>query len=86
MAEEDLTQACYSLTQLAKLMGTNRKKVRRLLWHAGISSHLLGKKRMVFVSDIETKLPALWASVASCERRRAIARALEYAERRSPAP
>jgi hypothetical protein len=82
MSEHLRLQAYYTLTELGLLTATGRKRVARLLHHAGIATRVFGGQRLVFVSDIEARLPELWASVVACERVRAISRVLRQAQDR----
>ncbi len=77
MAEHTKVQPFYSLSELGYLTDTNRKRVLRMLRQSRIRTYRMGNRHLVFVSEIEKKLPDLWASVVACERVRAITRALE---------
>ena len=70
-------QPVYTLGDLAKALSISRRRADRLLKNAGIPSRLMGGLRMILVSDIELRMPGLWASMVACERARAITRALE---------
>ena len=74
-------QGVYTMAELARLLAISRKRVRLLLNNAGIASHIVGSHRMVWVADVQEKLPAMWASLVACERMRAMAGALEEIQR-----
>jgi hypothetical protein len=74
---EPKLEAYYSIRELVEITGKSRGRVERLLAHAGIHWRRMGGQRIVFVSDIEVRLPELWASMVACERARAVSRALE---------
>ena len=59
-----------------ELTDSSRGRVLRLLKRTGIEARWVGGQRLVFVVDIEAKLPELWQSLILCERARAMARAL----------
>jgi hypothetical protein len=84
MSEHLTLQAYYTVTELGLLTATGRKRVARLLHHAGITTRRVGGQRLVFVSEIEARLPELWASVVACERVRAISRALQATKADEP--
>jgi hypothetical protein len=67
----------YTLTEMSRLTSMSPRRVRRMLDHAGIKYRRSGGQYLVFVSQIQARLPDLWDSVVTCEQMRAIARALE---------
>ena len=67
----------YTLTELGEVTESNRKRVKTTLRNAGIPMRRTGKYNLVFVIDIQERLPELWKSLVSCERVRAINRALQ---------
>ncbi len=70
-------QAVYSVTELSRALAITYGRTDRILKQAAIPARRVGKARLVLVSDIELRMPELWASVVACERARAITRALE---------
>lgn len=75
-------QAFYSIGELARLTSMSKKRIRLMLTNVGITSHLEGGLRIVFISDIEARLPALWASIVACARMQVVVRTIEEAHER----
>ena len=69
-------QAFYTLTELIQLASTTRRKLTTLLRVTGIPSPRIGKRKVVFISDIKKFLPQLWESLLALEQARALERAL----------
>jgi hypothetical protein len=70
-------QPFYRLSELVDLTSTSRGRMLRMLAHAGIERRPVGGLKLIFVSDLKAKLPALWRSIVACEQARNVARALE---------
>ena len=71
----------YRLSELMELTESRRNRLVRLLHRAGIETRRSGRVRLVFLSDIEARMPELWRSLVLCERARAMARAVAARER-----
>jgi hypothetical protein len=63
-------QAVYSIVELARAANVSPNRMRRLLRAAGIALLRSGRVLLVPFSEIETKIPPLWASLIALERSR----------------
>ncbi len=74
----------YRLSELVQLTDTTRGRVLRMLQAANVPRREVGGQKLVFVSDIKTKVPFLWKSIVACEQARYVARTLERLHRCAP--
>ena len=65
-------QAYYTYSELAKAMSISRRRVERLCRNEGILTHRVGNRHVVWLSDIEEHLPAMFRSLMTCMRLRAM--------------
>jgi hypothetical protein len=66
-------QALYSIVALARFARLTRYKLRRILRSNGIQLVRIGRAVFVPLSEIERKIPPLWASICAAEKIRRIA-------------
>lgn len=61
-----------SLTRadLAERSGISLSRLDRLLRRVGIASRRTEGRYLIFVADVEARLPELWASLLLCEKMR----------------
>ena len=57
----------YLLSELATAMSVTKKTVRRLHVLAKVPVEKLGGTVVVYASDLEVRLPKLWASLVACD-------------------
>jgi excisionase family DNA binding protein len=60
-------RALYSVAELARAGGVERRKMRRLLQQAGVRVLRVGKLWCVSVSELEERVPTLWEGIRSVE-------------------
>lgn len=63
MGKPRIDQALYSVGDLAKLIGWNRHRTRRLLLRHGLIEATDGKKAYVTLVDLQRGIPKVWDSV-----------------------
>jgi hypothetical protein len=63
-------QAYYTFSELAKLMEISRRRVERLCRNEGLITDRVGNRHVIWVSDIEEHLPAMFRSLLTCQRAR----------------
>jgi hypothetical protein len=67
----------YRVGELARLSGISPKRLRRMLRASGIVFRKAGRRRLIYLSDIRVRMPALWASLEMHLRFAMLAEALE---------
>jgi hypothetical protein len=60
----------YTIPMLARALGIGRSRVNRLLDAQDVLVYTVGRSRLVPLSEIEEKLPALWESIRTAEKER----------------
>jgi hypothetical protein len=60
--------AVLSVTQLAKLANISRQRMHRLLKDANVPMRRIGRKRAIFLTDLQLALPGLWESIREYRR------------------
>ena len=67
----------YQLSELATAMSVSKRSVRRLLRLAKVPTEKLGGTVVVYASDLEVRLPKLWASLVACDAATSVRRDME---------
>jgi len=61
---EDLPlRAAYTVAELARASGIDRRRIQRILEQAEVSFLMSGSVRLVSLSEIELKVPSLWEGI-----------------------
>lgn len=60
-------RALYSIPELARTARVHRNTLRRLLDSAGVRLVRAGRSLLVPLSEIESRVPALWRSLVAIE-------------------
>lgn len=71
-----IAQAVYTVPELARMMGVDRFRCRRILdqVHVPIQRGKRGQPGLVFLSDIKAMAPAVWESLEEAAHLRKLAR------------
>ncbi len=56
-------RAAYSMAELARVSGIERRRLQQLLEEAGVTLLPCGRARLVSLSEIERKVPLLWEGI-----------------------
>ncbi|MGO8998002.1 MAG: hypothetical protein ACLQVI_32170 [Polyangiaceae bacterium] len=56
-------RAAYTVTELARATGIERRRLQRALEDAGVRFLQAGRVRLVSLSEIERKVPLLWEGI-----------------------
>lgn len=60
----------YTITQLSKIIGYSREGTRRYVKRLSIPLHYTGNKTIIYLSDLSTYAPELYASLVQVEQLR----------------
>ena len=61
-------KAVFSVTDLAVMANLSRHQMARLLSRAGVKFQRVGRKRLVYLSELRHALPSLWDSIEQYAR------------------
>jgi hypothetical protein len=53
----------YTVAELGRAFGIERRRLRRILEQAGVSFVMSGDVRLVSLSELERKVPPLWEGI-----------------------